>query len=192
MVIDMTSVPGFLPRAGLDRLLDLLAADGRRIIGPTVSQGAVVYDEIHRASDLPSGWAADQAPGVYRLRQTGTDRQFDYVDRTDLLEARDLPTPGADHDRPSGGRPDDVRGCAAGRAGCRLPRRPRLRDRGPADPGRGPDPRTGGRPRLRRPSRRGADHRRRVRDRGGHVLLHVHGHRPRSDDRFRPRDDRTR
>ena len=79
MVIDMTTAPGFLPRAGLDGLLALLAADGRRIIGPTLRQGAVVYDEIHRASDLPSGWAADQAPGVYRLRQTGTDRQFDYV-----------------------------------------------------------------------------------------------------------------
>jgi len=29
--------PGFLPRAELDRLLDLLAGDGRRIVGPTVS-----------------------------------------------------------------------------------------------------------------------------------------------------------
>ena len=34
----------FLPRADLDRLLALLTADGRRIIGPTVSQGAIVYD----------------------------------------------------------------------------------------------------------------------------------------------------
>ena len=79
MVMTSAAVPGFLPRAGLDRLLDLLAADGRRVIGPTVSQGAVVYDEIHHASDLPAGWTADQAPGSYRLRETGTERQFDYA-----------------------------------------------------------------------------------------------------------------
>ncbi len=79
MVIPSSVDPGFLPRAGLDRLLDLLTADGRRVIGPTISQGAVVYDEIHRAADLPSGWTADQAPGSYRLRSTGTDRQFDYA-----------------------------------------------------------------------------------------------------------------
>ncbi len=80
MVSPPTAAPtGFLPRAGLDRLLDLLKADGRRVVGPTVSGGAIVYDEIHRAADLPSGWTADQAPGEYRLRQTGTDRQFDYA-----------------------------------------------------------------------------------------------------------------
>jgi len=71
--------PGFLPRAELDRLLDLLAGDGRRIVGPTVSGGAIVYDEIRHAADLPAGWTADQGPGTYRLRSTGTDRQFDYA-----------------------------------------------------------------------------------------------------------------
>lgn len=79
MVTPTLDVPGFLPRADLDRLLDLLATDGRRIIGPTVSDGAIVYAEIHRAAELPAGWTADQAPGRYRLRSTGTDRQFDYA-----------------------------------------------------------------------------------------------------------------
>jgi 2-polyprenylphenol hydroxylase and related flavodoxin oxidoreductases len=78
-VIPVTAAPGFLPRAGLDRLLDLLGADGRRVIGPRLSQGAIVYDEIHRAADLPAGWTADQAPGRYLLKQTGTDRLFDYA-----------------------------------------------------------------------------------------------------------------
>ena len=57
-MIPVTAAPGFLPRAGLDRLLDLLGADGRRVIGPRLSQGAIVYDEIHRAADLPAGWTA--------------------------------------------------------------------------------------------------------------------------------------
>jgi NAD(P)H-flavin reductase len=79
MVTDVHAAPGFLPRTGLGRLLDLLASDGRRIIGPTASGGAIVYAEIRSSADLPAGWTADQAPGTYRLRQTGTDRQFDYA-----------------------------------------------------------------------------------------------------------------
>jgi NAD(P)H-flavin reductase len=79
VVTPVLDVPGFLPRADLDRLLDLLATDGRRIIGPTVSNGAIVYAEIHHAAELPAGWTADQSPGQYRLRSTGTDRQFDYA-----------------------------------------------------------------------------------------------------------------
>ncbi len=71
--------PGFLPRADLDRLLDLLRADGRQVIGPTVSDGAIVYDEIRTAADLPVGRTDHQAPGEYRLRETGNDRLFDYA-----------------------------------------------------------------------------------------------------------------
>ena len=36
----------FLPRANLQDLLDLLREDGRRIIGPTIADEAIVYDEI--------------------------------------------------------------------------------------------------------------------------------------------------
>ena len=73
------AVPGFLPRADLDRLLDLLRADGRRVIGPTVVDGAIVYDEIRSSADLPGGWTDRQAPGRYRLETTGQDRLFDYA-----------------------------------------------------------------------------------------------------------------
>ena len=61
----------FLPRAELDRLFEALAADGRRIIGPTIADGAVVYDELDSPAGLPHGWIADTAPGSYRLRQHG-------------------------------------------------------------------------------------------------------------------------
>ena len=49
----------FLPRAGLDRLLDTLRADGRSIVGPTIRDGAVVYEEIATADALPVGWRSD-------------------------------------------------------------------------------------------------------------------------------------
>jgi sulfhydrogenase subunit beta (sulfur reductase) len=68
----------FLPRADLDRFFTALAADGRRVLGPTVVDGAIVHDELSSFAELPNGWTADTAPGSYRLRATGLDRAFDY------------------------------------------------------------------------------------------------------------------
>ena len=78
-MVTATTAPAFLPRAELGRLLDLLHGDGRRIIGPTVREGAIVYDEVTTVADLPAGWTATQAPGSYRLQPTGTDRLFDFA-----------------------------------------------------------------------------------------------------------------
>ena len=47
--------------------------------GPTVSDGAVVYDEVHSIDELPAGWRAIQAPGRYRLEHGASSRLFDYV-----------------------------------------------------------------------------------------------------------------
>jgi NAD(P)H-flavin reductase/ferredoxin len=71
--------PHFLPRVELDRLFGALAADGRRVIGPTIADGAVVYDELAGPAELPFGWTADTAAGSYRLRETGSQRAFDYA-----------------------------------------------------------------------------------------------------------------
>jgi NAD(P)H-flavin reductase len=72
-------VPTFLPRVHLDRLIELLRADGRRVIGPTIVDGAVAYGDVERAADLPVGWTDEQAPGRYRLERTAGDRVFDYA-----------------------------------------------------------------------------------------------------------------
>jgi sulfhydrogenase subunit beta (sulfur reductase) len=71
--------PVYLPRAGFDRLLSALRTDGRRVIGPTLGDGAIVLDEIRRVTDLPAGWSADQGPGRYRLVRREHDRLFDHV-----------------------------------------------------------------------------------------------------------------
>ena len=73
----VTPAAGFLPRAGLDRLIGSLRLDERRVIGPTVVDGALAYDEIDSAAQLPSGWTAETGPGMYRLTATGRDRCFD-------------------------------------------------------------------------------------------------------------------
>ncbi len=71
-------VSWFLPRTELDRLFGALAANGRRIVGPTIAEEAVVYDELEGPADLPFGWTAETAPGSYRLNATSGTRAFDY------------------------------------------------------------------------------------------------------------------
>ena len=69
----------FLARADLGRLIEALHDDGRTVIGPTISDGAIVYDEIRTAEDLPIGWRDEQAPGRYRLEQDAGERAFGYA-----------------------------------------------------------------------------------------------------------------
>ncbi|WP_346907658.1 4Fe-4S dicluster domain-containing protein [uncultured Roseibium sp.] len=60
-------------------IVDALRADGWRVIGPRLGDGAIVYDEIETAGDLPRGFVDEQDGGHYRLRESGNDRWFDYV-----------------------------------------------------------------------------------------------------------------
>ena len=64
--------------ADLDRLIATLREAGWDVLGPTVRDGAVVYDRIERADELPAGWIDEQAPGHYRLRREG-ERRFGYT-----------------------------------------------------------------------------------------------------------------
>ena len=60
--------PLVLARAALDRLVEVLIADGYLVIGPTVRDDAIVLDELGSAAALPAGWGVDTGPGYYRLR----------------------------------------------------------------------------------------------------------------------------
>ncbi|HEY6057409.1 MAG TPA: 4Fe-4S dicluster domain-containing protein, partial [Candidatus Limnocylindrales bacterium] len=70
--------PRFLARADLPRLFDVLHGDGRRVIGPTVADGAIVYAEVASVADLPAGWGDDQDRGRYRLVRRDDDQLFGY------------------------------------------------------------------------------------------------------------------
>jgi len=63
----------------LDDLFAALRADGWRLVGPRVRDGAIVYDEIASAADLPEGWTDEQAPGYYRIRRRDDRALFGYV-----------------------------------------------------------------------------------------------------------------
>lgn len=70
---------GFLARSDLDRLIAALRDLGYLVVGPTIDQGAIVYDEIASAADLPVGWTDQQQPGQYRIEQRNDDACFGYV-----------------------------------------------------------------------------------------------------------------
>jgi len=53
--------------AGLEALVATLVARGYRVGGPTVRDGAIVYDEITSAAELPTGWTEQQEAATYRL-----------------------------------------------------------------------------------------------------------------------------
>lgn len=62
-------------REGLQQLLELLQKEGYQVIGPTVRDGAIVYDTIVSQDDLPIGVSDIQEAGSYRLGKR-TDRAF--------------------------------------------------------------------------------------------------------------------
>ena len=64
---------------GLDELVSALRERGYRVLGPLVRDGAIVYDELHSAGDLPVGWTDEQEPGSYRLRRRSDGARFGYA-----------------------------------------------------------------------------------------------------------------
>lgn len=72
----------WLPRSRFDEFLAALSADGRRVVGPTVRDGAIVMDDIDRADALPIGLTLLGTPGRVSLRPipdgSGAGRAFRY------------------------------------------------------------------------------------------------------------------
>jgi len=83
---DVPLRPGFLPREAFQRLLDLLLQQGYRCLGPVVGEGAIVYREVVSTDRFPVGIGQDQAPGRYRLRETGSDRLFAWANGPQTLK----------------------------------------------------------------------------------------------------------
>jgi len=68
-----------MPRTGLATLFTLLSAEGFRLVGPTLRNGAIVFDDIATPADLPVGWTDKQSPGGYRLEKRADQRAFGFV-----------------------------------------------------------------------------------------------------------------
>jgi hypothetical protein len=68
-----------IERDSLDVLFAALRARGFTVIGPTVRDGAILYDEIASAADLPAGWTDEQDGGTFRLVRRDDDALFGFA-----------------------------------------------------------------------------------------------------------------
>ncbi len=69
----------FLPHALLQGLLDALIRAGFACVGPQVRDGAIVYDTLTLAEQLPWGVRDHQAPGEYRLEVLAEKKAFSWA-----------------------------------------------------------------------------------------------------------------
>ena len=63
----------------LQRLFDALSARDYRIVGPTIRDDVIVYDELSSIDELPIGWTDDQDGGNYRLKNREDEAFFGYA-----------------------------------------------------------------------------------------------------------------
>jgi len=65
--------------SGLQALVDALGVRGYQVLGPTVRDGAIVYDTITQLADLPAGWTDHQEAGRYRLERRDDGALFGFA-----------------------------------------------------------------------------------------------------------------
>ncbi|HUO97324.1 MAG TPA: 4Fe-4S dicluster domain-containing protein [Rhizomicrobium sp.] len=75
----MTTASATIDKNGLDALIKALAGRGFRVVGPTLRDSAIVYDDIGSAKDLPEGWTDEQDGGTYRLVRRNDEALFGYA-----------------------------------------------------------------------------------------------------------------
>ena len=77
---DITAGPTrVLDRAAFGRLFDALGRAGYETVGPRLRDGAIVYDTLQSAADLPEGWTERPEAGQYRLERRGDKALFGYT-----------------------------------------------------------------------------------------------------------------
>jgi len=66
-------------RSDIGALFDVLLSDGYTVMGPTVQDEAIVYDQLDAVDDLPIGWTDEQDGGKYRLLPREDQALFGYA-----------------------------------------------------------------------------------------------------------------
>jgi sulfhydrogenase subunit beta (sulfur reductase) len=68
-----------IDRNQFPKLFETLRSQGYQIIGPTVREQVIVYEEINGVEDLPIGKTDEQSPGSYRLANREDKALFGYT-----------------------------------------------------------------------------------------------------------------
>ncbi len=76
----------FLLKDRIQRLIDVLADAGYRVLGPQVSQGAIVFAELGNADQLPFNVSQQQSPGHYCLQQDRHGHYFAWANGPQALK----------------------------------------------------------------------------------------------------------
>lgn len=84
----MTKTVRYLERGRLQDLIEDLQEAGYRCLGPQVRDGAIVYDYLEHAGQLPRGYTDQQSPGDYALEHTGTPRCFAWANGPQAIKPR--------------------------------------------------------------------------------------------------------
>ncbi len=61
-----------------EKVLAALKHQGYSLVGPTLRDGAIVYDTIETGRDLPIGWSDEHEAGTYRVRRREDQALFGY------------------------------------------------------------------------------------------------------------------
>ena len=115
-----------LDRAGLDRLVELLIAEGYRVIGPTLRDGAIVLGELDSAAAAARGMGSGNRPRALPGAPPGRRGRLRALSRPAVLEAVPAPAaaPALVLTSPEGGftapEPDSPRYAFLGVRGCDL------------------------------------------------------------------------
>ncbi len=73
------TAPIVVARSEFGALIAVLQQRGYSVIGPTLRDQAIVYEEIQSDADLPAGWIDEQEAGHYRLRRRDDEALFGHV-----------------------------------------------------------------------------------------------------------------
>jgi sulfhydrogenase subunit beta (sulfur reductase) len=73
------SVPARIAPDQVETLIQSLQRRGYEVLGPTIRDGAIVYDHIEGLRDLPQGWTDRQEAGFYRLEKRPDRALFGYA-----------------------------------------------------------------------------------------------------------------
>ncbi len=74
-----TSNSFILEKNDFQKMLDALKERNYTLVAPTLRDGAIIYDEIDSAEELPEGWTDVQEAGSYRIEPRKDKALFGYV-----------------------------------------------------------------------------------------------------------------
>ncbi len=67
-----------IERSEIDSLFSALKQRGYQIVGPTVQNESIVFDELDEVEDLPIGWTDEQEAGKYSIKRRDDQALFGY------------------------------------------------------------------------------------------------------------------